>query len=140
MNLEDNLEIIEKSINELEGKGISKKPEFDSFTVIKTFELTNKKIKLLKPEDLRLLIGQNIGLKYLVPIAIEILKENPLIETDYFEGDLLIKVLNVQESFWDTYPGLKSQILQLFKNNLIDYNSLDEDTKSEIYSLYEKLE
>lgn len=99
MDLEDGLEISGKSINELEGRGISKKPEFDSFTTLKTFELTNKKIKLLKPEDIRLLIGQNIGLKYLVPIAIEILKENPIIETDFFEGDLLIKVLNIQESF-----------------------------------------
>jgi CDI immunity proteins len=133
-------EILNKSINELEGNKSSKRPDFDSYPVQKSYDLLDKKLKFYEPEDLRLMIGQSIGLKYLMPIAIKLIKKNPLIEANFFEGDLLLKVLNVDKSFWNNYSELKLEIIQLFTDNLIDYDILnDEDTKWEIYSAYEKL-
>lgn len=38
------------------------------------------------------MIGQGIGVRHLLPKAIETLKENPFAEGDFFEGDLLIAV------------------------------------------------
>ena len=132
-------EILNKSINELDGNKSFKHPDFNSYPVQKSYELMDKKLKFFDPEDLRLMIGQNFGLKYLIPIAIKILKKNPLIEANFFEGDLLLKVLNVNNHFWDDYPELKEEILKLFKKKLINYEILDNDTKEEIYSAYENL-
>ena len=44
------------------------------------------------------MIGQGIGLKHLLPMAVEELKKNPLAEGDYYEGDLLIQVLGRDQS------------------------------------------
>ncbi|MEO1030038.1 MAG: contact-dependent growth inhibition system immunity protein [Bacteroidota bacterium] len=133
-------EILNKSINELEGNKSNKRPDFNSYPVQKSYDLMDKKLCLFEPEDLRLMIGQKLGLKYLIPIAINILKKDPLIEANFFEGDLLLKVLNIDQNFWNGYPKLKEEVLKMFKDNLIDYDSLDDDdTKWEIYSAYESL-
>lgn len=51
-------------------------------------------------EDLRITIGQQEGLPYLVPLAIEVLKEDISAEGDLYEGDLLKAVLTVNPKFW----------------------------------------
>jgi CDI immunity proteins len=57
-------------------------------------------------EDLRIMIGQNIGLNYLLPLAIEHLEENPLASGDFYRGDLLKNVLSIDLHFWREYPDL----------------------------------
>jgi hypothetical protein len=47
------------------------------------------------------MIGQSIGLRWLVPLALEMLKQNPLAEADLYPGDLLNSVLAVESDFWD---------------------------------------
>ncbi len=61
----------------------------------------------LTVEDLRLLIGQGIGLQYLVPIALEFLEVDPLVEGDYFPGDLLKNVLAVKDAYWHEHVEQK---------------------------------
>jgi hypothetical protein len=51
-------------------------------------------------EDLRVTISRQLALSRLVPIAIELLEENPLIEAGYYPGDLLEAVLGVDEQYW----------------------------------------
>jgi hypothetical protein len=53
------------------------------------------------------MIGQNIGLPYLVPLAIEFLQQNPLVAGDFYEGDLLNNVLSIDLHFWHTRPDLR---------------------------------
>jgi hypothetical protein len=55
------------------------------------------------------MIGQNHGLEYLVPLAIEQLQEDPLAEGAYFPGDLLVSVLGGKAEFWRAHPGLREQ-------------------------------
>ena len=51
-------------------------------------------------EELRLLIGRQQSLRRYVPLAIDILERNPLAEGDYYPGDLLHAVLNVDVNYW----------------------------------------
>ena len=53
-------------------------------------------------EDLRIMIGQQISLRFLLPRAIAILEQNPLAEGDMYPGDLLHAVLRVDKSYWQT--------------------------------------
>jgi hypothetical protein len=63
-------------------------------------------------EDLRIMIGQKIGLLHLLPLAIKILKHDPLAEGDYYPGDLLTSVIRA-ESFLASFPDLLRSVLDL---------------------------
>ncbi|WP_370418757.1 contact-dependent growth inhibition system immunity protein [Streptomyces sp. QH1-20] len=42
---------------------------------------------------MRLLIGRDVGLAHLLPLALEVLRGDPMAEGDMYEGDLLSAVL-----------------------------------------------
>ena len=88
-----------KSLQELEGEDWGP-PTYDSNLVTTCHQLRRKPLDEFTVEDLRIMIGQGIGLVYLVPIAIDILEENPLAGGNFYPGDLLGVVLNVDREFW----------------------------------------
>lgn len=55
----------------------------------------------LTPEDLRLLVSQRVALAHVLPIAVRVLTENPLISGDYYDGDLLLAVVGVPDNGWN---------------------------------------
>ena len=46
------------------------------------------------------MIRQSIGLKFLIPFAIDVLEKNPFVSGDHYFGDLLCAVLSVEKKFW----------------------------------------
>jgi len=77
-------------------------------------------------EQLRLLIGQNLGLKYLIPFAIRILRDNILAEGDFYDGDLLDAVLNVDDHFWVENQDLKKEVQLLITEKQEDIEARNE--------------
>jgi len=71
--------------------------------VINCHLLRQKRIKDLTIEDLRLLIGQNRGLEYITPFAINYLQQNIMSEGDLYEGDLLHNVLGIKADYWKSH-------------------------------------
>lgn len=71
----------------------------------------------LDTEQIRLLVGQGIGLEHVLPLAFEILGENPLIEVTFYPGDLLKACLKVDPEFWaaneDLWEWLNSILYRL---------------------------
>lgn len=63
-------------------------------------ELTRKPLKDFTTDNLRFMIQQGYGWEFLVPMAIEILADNPFASGDFYEGDLLKAVVSVNENFW----------------------------------------
>jgi hypothetical protein len=61
------------------------------------------------------MIGENVGLTYLLPLAIERLEENPLAEGDYYPGDLLKAVMGVEESAWRFRLDLRAPVETLLR-------------------------
>ena len=72
--------------------------------------LRSKPIDEFTVEDLRLMIQQQIGLRYLVPIALQHLREDPLAEGDFYPGDLLAAILRVTGDFWQQKPDLNRDL------------------------------
>ena len=72
----------------------------------------------LSPEQLRTLISQQIGLLYSIPVALQLLKQNPMLEGDFCEGDVLKSVLTVNSSFWPQHPSLKLEVQQILLNSI----------------------
>jgi hypothetical protein len=106
----------DKSLENLE-KDYWGEPTYDSH-LVKTCHLLRKKpIKDFEIEELRIMIGQNIGLKFLIPIALGKLKENILAEGDFYEGDLLKSVLTCKEEFWNDETELTKELEAIILDN-----------------------
>ena len=76
-------------------------PPLAGTDLVKTcHELRRKAIGEFGAEDLRVMIGQGIGLPFLIPLALDVLEGNPLAEGNYYPGDLLRSVLGVSSEFW----------------------------------------
>ena len=98
-----------KTLEELE-EDIWGEPEYDSHLVTECHRLRKKRVCDFDIENLRIMIGQEIGMDYLVPIALEFLKENPLVQGDFYPGDLLNNVLKINFSFWEENHDLKETL------------------------------
>ena len=102
-----------KSIEQLEREFWPPLKEYPTRLVERCHLLRKVPVGELSTEDLRLLIGQNIGTVHLMPLAIEILREDPLAEGAFYLGDLLKSALGVPESYWDNHSDQKTEILRL---------------------------
>lgn len=51
--------------------------------------LRKKPIGQFTTEDLRIMIAQDIGVEVLKPLVLEVLRDDPMAEGDYYPGDLL---------------------------------------------------
>lgn len=97
--------------------------------ILTCLKLRQKPLNNFGTEDLRLMIGQNLGLTYLIPLAIEILQKDILAEGDYYEGDLLINVLRSNKAYWKDARENWTLICELFNQNnqrLEEFDTLEE--------------
>jgi hypothetical protein len=85
-------------------------PTYRSHLVTQCHRLRRVQLRSLTVENLRILIGQNIGLPFLIPLAIEKLQQNPLAEGDFYPGDLLCAVLRAEPEFWKSHADSRSEI------------------------------
>jgi predicted protein tyrosine phosphatase len=96
--------IRDKTLEELQGPW--GEPSFQSHLILECHRLSKVALKDFNPGDLRIMIGQQIALKYLVPLAIDVLQNDPLIEGTYFPGDLANAVFKVERKYWQANPKL----------------------------------
>ncbi|MES2568891.1 MAG: contact-dependent growth inhibition system immunity protein [Verrucomicrobiota bacterium] len=112
-----------KSLQEIDGQDWGE-PTFDSPLVTECHRLHRVPLCDFTAGNLRIMIGQDIGLEFLIPLALECLQEDSLIKGDYYECDLLVNVLRAKAQFWRDHPDLKKQVaavtdraISLFPNN-----------------------
>ena len=96
--------VTDKSLEQLEGDIWPDANPDDTYVIRTCTALRRMPLRDFGPEQLRIMIGQGIGLPYLVPIALEALAKNPLAEGDFYPGDLLAQVRRVDQSYWDDHP------------------------------------
>jgi len=84
--------------------------------VKRCLELCKVPLNQFTVEDLRLMIGQDFSLRYLIPLATEHLKEDIFVEGDMYPGDLLKNVLSVDTNFWRNNKHLWTEINELIKS------------------------
>jgi hypothetical protein len=82
---------------------------YDSRLVKECHRLRRVPLSKFEAEDLRIMIGQNLGLEYLGPLALEQLQEDPLAEGAYFPGDLLVSLLGARGEFWQAHLDVGEQ-------------------------------
>lgn len=107
----------DKSLEELEND-YWKDVEFPSTLVERCHAYRKIPVKDLSAEQLRLLTGQKIGLPFLVPVSIALLKDNILAEGDFYPGDLLNALLDLSEEEWARNKKEKEEFLKLIKSQM----------------------
>ncbi|MBE8523770.1 hypothetical protein ILP97_40850 [Amycolatopsis sp. H6(2020)] len=93
------------SLEQLEGHSWGAPPADATRLVRTAHELRRKPVGELSAEDLRLLLGQHVGVEVLVPVALTHLEHDPMTEGDFYPGDLLVAVLAVPATYWPGHPG-----------------------------------
>ncbi len=91
-------------------------PPFPSHLVTECHRLRKVPIGDFTTENLRIMIGQNIGLDHLIPMAIQVLRRDPLASGDFFEGDLLRSVIRSEVA---DQKNLVPELVQLCKDALL---------------------
>ncbi|MER7441541.1 contact-dependent growth inhibition system immunity protein [Micromonospora avicenniae] len=81
-----------------------------AFLVRRCTELRRKPIAEFTVEDLRIMLGQEIGVSALLPRAVRVLLRNPLAEGDHYPGDLLSNVLRLPDSAWSSMGAERKQL------------------------------
>jgi hypothetical protein len=106
-----------KSLQQLEGEDWGE-PTYDSHLVTECHRLRRVPLHEFTVEDLRIMIGQQIGLRYLIPVALEHLRTDPFAEGDCYLGDLLASVLRADSRFWVASPQLRAEAAQVAQRAL----------------------
>ena len=104
----------EQSIEQLEDSFWGE-PEFDSYAVTSCHKLRQIPIGELTVENLRLLVGQKMGLPHIMPLALERLAENPFCGGNMYDGDLLLNVLKIDASFWVEHMDLFRKLFSVME-------------------------
>jgi hypothetical protein len=94
-----------KTLDELEGVQWWP-PKYNSYLVTTCHGLRTKPLADFAVEDLRIMIGQGIGLAFLIPMALEVVEANAMAQGDYYPGDLLQSLLGVSRDVWAREWGM----------------------------------
>lgn len=105
---------LNKSLQELENCDWGE-PMYHSNLVVTCHRLRRVLLRLFNAGDLRIMIGQNISLEFLVPIALKHLHRRPFVEGTFYPGDLLKSVMEVEADFWAQYPEYGREVHQIVK-------------------------
>jgi len=116
-----------KTLDELEHSVVIE-PPFDSHLVTTCYRLRKKPIGEFTVEDLRIMIGQKIGLEHLLPLAIAVLEREPLAEGDFYPGDLLTNVIACQE-WLHTHPDLLACVLTAARRAVAEVDAEDNELR-----------
>ncbi|MFG3604026.1 contact-dependent growth inhibition system immunity protein [Micromonospora chersina] len=81
-----------------------------TFLVRRCTELRRKPLAEFTVKDLRIMLGQEIGVPALLPLAVQVLLREPLAEGDYYSGDLLRNVLRLPDSAWSNLRAERERL------------------------------
>lgn len=98
------------SLQDIDGQDWGDPDPEDSYLVQTCTLLRRRPLSELGDEGLRLLVGQQIGLPTLVPMAIAVLDQRPHASGDLYPGALLAAVLRISDEYWDTHGDQRSHV------------------------------
>jgi hypothetical protein len=110
----------------------------ESYLITECNRLRKIPLKDFETEDFRILIGQDIGLKFLIPLAIDILRKDILAEGDNYPGDLLANILRSDKQFWKEDKSQWKSVCELYESNKdrIKSSDLIWDIKKDLKEYY----
>ncbi|MFD5296964.1 contact-dependent growth inhibition system immunity protein [Streptomyces mutabilis] len=101
-----------QSLERLEGQRWPEPPEDATPLVRAVHELRRRPVGDLRPDELARLITQDVGLPWLLPLAVRILRDTApaQIAGGWYDDDLLYAVVTRKPQVWAQFPGLAREL------------------------------
>jgi hypothetical protein len=117
---------LNSTLEELEGDRWGP-PNFPSHLVSECHRLRKVQLRLFTIENLRIMLGQDVGSRYLVPIALGHLESDPFVSGDFYAGDLLCSVLSLPSAFWAANSQLRTRVAAVGARAVADLDTREHD-------------
>lgn len=102
---------LDRTLDEVDGPPWPPPPSPTTGLVTKVHALRRRRLGDLAPADLRTLITQQVGLPYVLPLAVRLLLEEPMLDSYFHPGDLLLAVMGRPAPDWVLLPGLREELM-----------------------------
>lgn len=115
--------------------------DYPTALVKRVYEIRKKPLVDLTESDLRIAVIQNVGLELVVPLVLETLKKDILIEADYYPGDLLLALLELDKSL-KVYKENKAALKKMIEDNIHYVESscdINDEIKEKIISKFNSM-
>ncbi|MFE7166303.1 contact-dependent growth inhibition system immunity protein [Streptomyces sp. NPDC057616] len=101
-----------KSLEQLEGQRWPDPPAETTSLVRTVHEWRRRPVGTLEPHELARMIGQDVGLPWLLPLAVEILREKAPAQAagGFYDDDLLYAVVTRSPGVWAADPELAREL------------------------------
>ena len=90
-------------------------PEYESNIVVTSHALRRKKLADLSLEDIRMGLFQQVGVTYLVPMALEIVEQDPFAESFNFPAEIVLALLLIPHDYWQAHLDVGDRLHDVFK-------------------------
>jgi hypothetical protein len=120
---------VSKTLEQLDGQEWGE-PEWQSHLVQECHRLRRVPLREFTLADLRIMIGQGIGLEYLAPLALHALTDDPLLDAELYAGDLLSALLQSAAVFWSAHPELRAALGSVVESARVRLDALTESERS----------
>ncbi|WFB11370.1 hypothetical protein LRS74_33345 [Streptomyces sp. LX-29] len=111
----DHLLHLDRTLDELDPPRWTPPAAGATHLVHKVHELRLVPLGELNPADLRTLISQQVALPYVLPLAVRLLVEEPLLDAYFYEGDLLLAAVNAPASAWALLPDPAARLCSVIR-------------------------
>lgn len=99
----------DRSLQDVEGEEWGPAPAGATTVISRVHEARTLPLRDLEVEDLRLLVGQRVGLDVIVPLAAAVVADDPWAEGDFYPGDLLAALLRLDD--WNARAVEREHVL-----------------------------
>jgi hypothetical protein len=103
-----------KSLQELDGDDWGDPETAETPMIGRVLALRRKPLRDLTDGEVRLAIGQKVGFPIVLEVAVRRLRADPLIEGDYYPGDVLAALVRLDEADWRGRDDLHADPEALF--------------------------
>jgi hypothetical protein len=123
-----------KSLQEIDGEDWGDPETAETPMIGRVLGLRRKPLRELTHGEVRLAVGQKVGFPIVLEVAIRRLRADPLIEGDYYPGDVLAALVRLDEDDWEGRDDLRSDLAELFRQAM-EQSSEDADAFRESLQL-----
>jgi hypothetical protein len=103
-----------KSLQELDGVDWGDPAVAETPMIRRVLALRRKRLADLSNSEIRLAVGQKVGFPVILELAVDRLSSDPLLEGDYYPGDVLSALVRLDEKEWSGRDDLRVRLGELF--------------------------
>lgn len=104
-----------RTLEQIDGQNWGDPDTAPTGMVARCRQLRRTPLKDLTGSDLRLLVSQQIGLRTLVPKALQLVSNQALLETEFYPGDLLSALLRIDNAYWSDSSVELGQLVSIVR-------------------------